>query len=107
MKTALMVVLMAAALGACGKKETAEDCIAWIYDNAAVYITSPSSVVLELKANEDRWVEINKETALSLSKNWTLDENMKYYTKDDVVMEHEKDACEVKAKIRKFLKNMD
>jgi len=117
MKKIPLAVLLIAALGACDKKETTEDCIAWIYNNAQVSGSTTFSsfdesgkpqsrefnMVLELKDNEGQWLAINTETAISLSQNWTMDENMKYYTKDDVIEEHEMDACETKAKIKSFL----
>jgi hypothetical protein len=110
MKKLSLIALVAAALCACGEKQTTEDCIAWIYDNArmnTIVTVSGSGTeqreILELKDNDGQWLEINKETALSLSKNWTFDENMQYYTKDDVILEHEKDACEVVGRIKNFL----
>lgn len=106
------------ALSACSsKKETTEDCIAWIYDNTRTVSSTTVAAngkiikqyadVLQLKDNNGKWLEINNETAISLSHNWTMDKNMKYYTKDSIIEEHEKDACKTKARIKEFLNNLN
>jgi len=58
--------------------------------------------VFKLKDNEGEWLEIDQETALSLSENWDF-KKIKMYTNSSYVYNHELDACEVKAKGQEFL----
>ena len=109
MKKIFTLGMAMAALCACEtKKESTADCVAWIYDNARVTQDTDQSgqitnTTLELMDNEGYWLQVDNETALSLSPNWTMNNEMKFYTKDDVVAEHEKDACETKGRIKAFL----
>lgn len=103
MKKVLLSAMIVGALAACdSKKETTADCVAWIYDNTRV-VEHANGQTFEILDNEGEWLSINNEKALELSSNWTMNEDMKFYVNDDIVEEHEQDACETKGRVKAFL----
>ena len=121
MKQLLLLVAVCVSICACEKKETPEQCVSWIYRNIQVgtgtlyfnYMDQKSQqkkeyYYLNIKGQNNNPVMsiANKSVAMKLSKNWTLDENMKLYTEDGILEEHEKDACETKERVIDFLHHL-
>ncbi|MDR1337784.1 MAG: hypothetical protein LBJ73_02005 [Rickettsiales bacterium] len=91
-----------------GKKERArvESCIDYIVKNAQV-MYGPDGMDLQFKDSEGKWMDINQETALSLSKNWDFND-MKLYQNnaDGYLFDYELDACDTMSRMQEFLKQI-
>jgi hypothetical protein len=86
-------------------------CIDYIYNNAMVEHswdepTETLHTIFRIKNNAGRWIAIDQDAALRLSKNWDFNNKKFYNNRSRHVYEHQLDACEVMERLKKFQENI-
>ena len=81
-----------------------ERCINEIISKISCETMRCKELAIYLPSAEQRFVKLSREEAMSISANWDYS-NMKLYSNDGVVQEHEKDACETLKRLNKFIKD--
>ncbi len=105
-----LVLPLLLGLCACDNGQDVKQCIGWIGENT-VWMDDSVAYMRDVNTHsadgmsvvfKRAWFTIPVADAIQITENWNP-ENRRGYTLTDGVQEHEKDACEVKARLQKYI----